>query len=175
VLDESLALGDVRGRGLLVVELVQHALAARTKALEGDLARDDHHGDAGRVGLLQAGERGQCARPRGEEQDADVAGRAGEAVGGERGVVLHARGDEAEVGAGQRVEQAERVLPGDAEDRRRAEGGERLDHEVAAVALAGDGGGRRGCGAVGDLHQWSSVFGAGGAGVRVSAISVTRS
>ena len=125
---------DVARALLLVVELVQQSLAGAAEAATRDLARDHEQGHARGVRLLQRAERGERARPGGEEQHADLAGGAGVAVGAERGVVLDARAHELEVAAADRVEQAERVLARDAEHVRDAERRERLDDDVAAVA-----------------------------------------
>ncbi len=134
VLDQALALGDVRGRGLLVIELVQHALAARAEALERNLAGDHHHRNTGGVGFLQPGQRRQGAGSGGEEQDADFARGAGVAVRGEGRVVFHPGRDEVQVSAPHGVEQAQGVLPGNPEHRLGAERLEGFDDEVAAVA-----------------------------------------
>ena len=101
---------------------------------ERDLAGDHQHRHARGVGLLQRAERGQRAGTGGQEQHADLAGGPGVPVGAERGVVLHPGGDEVQVAAADRVEQAQRVLAGDAEDGLGAQRLKGLDDEVAAVA-----------------------------------------
>ena len=135
VVHGALGLGDVRGRGLLVIELVQHALAAGAQSVQRNLAghHDDRH--AGRVGFLQAGERGQRAGTRGQEEHAHLSGRPRVAVGGEGRVVFHAGGNEVQVRTGQGVKEPQGVLARDAEDGLGAERLERLDDEVAAVAV----------------------------------------
>ena len=137
VVHRELGLGDVAGRGLLVVQLVQHALAPGTEPGQRDLRGDHEHRHTRGVRLLQAGQRGERARAGGQEQDADLAGGPGVPVRGEGGVVLHAVRDELQRGAGQGVEEAEGVLARDAEDRPRAQGVERLHGQVAAVAPRG--------------------------------------
>ncbi len=113
--DDGGALGDVGGAALLIVELVQHA-PAQTETGARHLAGDDEQRHARRVRLLQRAECGQRTGSGGQEQHADFACGPGVSVGAERRVVLDARADEGQVAAPDRVEQAERVLAGDAED-----------------------------------------------------------
>ena len=56
VVDRELGLGDVAGRGLLVVQLVQHALAPGAEPGQRDLRGDHEHRHTRGVRLLQAGQ-----------------------------------------------------------------------------------------------------------------------
>ena len=131
--DDRGALGDIDGTALLIVELVQHALA-QTEAGARHLAGDDEQWDTGRVCLLQSAQRRQRAGPGGQEQHADLARRPRVPVGLERRVVLHPRTDEPQIAAPYRVEQSERMLARDAEDMRNPQRGQRFHDHVATVA-----------------------------------------
>ncbi len=135
---EGRRLGHVPCAGLLVVELVQQAVAGAAESAPWDLTRHDDERDSGRVRLLQCTEGRQRARTRREEQHPDLAGDPGVTVCAERGVVLHPGADEGEWTAPERVEQSERMLPGDPEDVAGAKRGESLDDDVAARALGHD-------------------------------------
>ena len=136
-MDGALALGDVGGGGLLVVELVQHALAAGAEPGERDLAGDHDHRDAGRVGLLEARKAGQRPGSGGEEKDPDLV-RGARYPSAENAALFSTREEtNRSRGARERVEQSQRMLAGDAENRLRAERGEGFDDQVPAVASVG--------------------------------------
>ena len=121
-------------RGGLVGEFVQVAVAAAAEPGGRDLAADRQDGGGGRRRLLERGQRGQRARAGGQEQRGRLAGDPAVRVRREARVVLHPQADVPQVGAAQRVEHAERVLAGQAEDGGRAEPGQRLHDQVSAVA-----------------------------------------
>lgn len=145
--DRVHGLHDVAERRLLVAEFVQIAVASAAEPGRRDLAGNREYRRAGGCRLLERGERGQGAGAGGEQQRGHFAGDPAVRVGGEARVVLDAQADVPERGAAQRVEHAERVLAGEAEDRGGAQPLEGLDDQVAAVAA-----GRRiqrGCGLLG--------------------------
>ena len=106
---------------VLVREFVQIAVPSAAESRARDLAADGEDGRTRCGRLLERGQRGQRAGAGRQEQRGGLAGDPAVRVRREPGVVLDPQADVCEVGAAQRVEHAEGVLAGQAEDGGRAE------------------------------------------------------
>lgn len=121
-------------RGRLVREFVQIAVTAAAQTGGRDLAADRQDRRRGRGRLLESGQGRQRAGAGRQQQRRRLPRDPAVRVRREARVVLHPQADVAQIGPPQRVEHAERVLAGQAEDGRRAERGQRLHDQVSAAA-----------------------------------------
>ncbi len=116
---------------------MQIAVAAAAQARGRDLAADGEDGGGGGGRLLERGQGGQRAGAGRQQQRGRLAGDPAVGVRREPGVVLHPQPDVAQIAAAQRVEHAEGVLAGQAEDGGGTEPGQCLHDQVSAGAAGG--------------------------------------